>query len=58
MADGSKLLERAARLRDLAKRAKRLAGTVSREDSETLVTYAKVLEEQAADLEKRAAAKP
>ena len=56
MTKASELLQLAARHRDLAERAKRLAGSVSNADSDRLRIYAEELEEQAAGLEKRAAA--
>ena len=55
MANASELLERAAGFRDMAQRARRLAGGVSRLDSERIVAYATELEQKAAELEKQAA---
>ena len=48
MDDLEKLNERAARLRDLARQARRLASTVSNGDRDRLQRYAQELDEQAA----------
>ena len=51
----SKLAEQASATRDLARRAKRLAGTlVAPEDTDRLLRYAQELEDQAVDLDRRA----
>ena len=57
MSKASQLIGQAASCRDLARRAKRLAGTfVDGIERERLLGYAEELEQQAADLEKQAAA--
>ena len=51
----SKLAEQATATRDLARRAKRLAGTlIDSDDAERLLRYAQELEDQAVDLDRRA----
>ena len=51
----SKLAEQASASRDLARRAKRLAGTlIVPEDVDRLLRYAEELETQAVDLDRRA----
>jgi len=55
MANASELHEQAAALRDMAKRARRLAKGVSQPDSERIIAYAMELEQKAAELEKQAA---
>ena len=45
------LVKQVAELRAMAGRARRLAGSVSHADGETILAYAKELEEQAAQLE-------
>ena len=45
------LIKQAAELRGMARRARRLASTVSFEDGQRLLAYAKEIEEQAARLE-------
>jgi hypothetical protein len=51
----SKLAEQATITRDLARRAKRLAGTLTEsEDADRLLRYAQELEDQAVDLDRRA----
>jgi hypothetical protein len=56
MANGPKLAEQAVRCRDLAKRAARLASSVSADaDRARLLRHGRELEEQAAELEKQAA---
>jgi len=56
MAKASELLQQAADYRDLARRAARLATTVGDADRVRLLRYGRELEEQAAELEKQAAA--
>jgi hypothetical protein len=51
----AKLSDQAIATRDLAKRARRLAGTLTtRDDADRLLRYADALEAQAADLDRRA----
>ena len=50
----AKLSDQAIAIRDLAKRARRLAVTTLAEDAAWLLRYADDLEAQAVDLEKRA----
>jgi hypothetical protein len=53
----SKLAEQATATRDLARRAKRLAGTfIEPKDADRLLRYAQELEDQAVDLDRRAKA--
>ena len=55
MAKAIELLKRAAQCRDLAKRARRLAGTlVDGPDMDELLGYTQELEAQASSLEKQA----
>ena len=55
MATAIELLKQAAQCRDLAKRARRLAGTlVDSPDMDELLGYAQELEAQAGSLEKQA----
>ncbi len=57
MAKSYELMEQQTEFRDLARRARRLARTLSNEDDQArLQTYAEELEEKAADLGKRATA--
>ena len=57
MSGPSDFLKEAARLRDMARRARRMAGQVSIEpDRLRLEDYAQELEAEAADWERRAAA--
>ena len=56
MSKAAQLIGQAASCRDLARRARRLAGTfIDGPDSERLLTYADELELQAANVEKQAA---
>ena len=51
----SKLAEQATVTRDLARRAKRLAGTlIDPDEADRLLRYAQELEDQAVDLDRRA----
>lgn len=51
----SELLEQAAARRDLARRARRLADSLSHDDRERLQAHAEDLEAQATELERQAA---
>ena len=55
MAKASDLLEQAAKSRDMAKRAHRLAGTVNGDVRQRLVSYGEELLEQASSFERQAA---
>ena len=56
MTEASKLLEKAAELRDLARRALRLAAGRRDDDRARLTKYSEELRTQAAELERQAAA--
>jgi hypothetical protein len=59
MAKESQLAEKTAACRDLAKRARRLAGTfLDGPDKDRLIQYAEDLDEQAAGLEAQEATRP
>jgi hypothetical protein len=55
MATAPDLLVQAAKLRDTAKRARRLAGSASEVDRGGLLSFAEELEGQASDLERQGA---